>query len=153
MTDARLGGLGREALIAEAGQLRAGGLVREALVAGVGLSATVTSHAAASGTPTALFAGVILSASIKTTNSSSAAGPFSLHIDIGGRVGATSSLRAGVSSTLVLGGRITAQSKAELVPLGLQGLQCMINATSDAEMFAIVATTRTRQNSVTINAS
>jgi hypothetical protein len=56
-------------------------------------------------------------------------------------------------STIVLGGRITAQSKAELLPLAVQGLQCAINATSDAEVFAVIASVRTRQGAVTINAS
>lgn len=34
MTDARLGGLGREALVAEAGNVRLAGLAREVLVSG-----------------------------------------------------------------------------------------------------------------------
>ena len=35
MTDARLGGLGREALVAETGSVRLGGLSREVLISGV----------------------------------------------------------------------------------------------------------------------
>lgn len=36
MTDVRIGGLGREALVSDVGQVRIGGVVREALISGVG---------------------------------------------------------------------------------------------------------------------
>jgi hypothetical protein len=37
MTDVRIGGLGREALVSEVGEVRLGGLAREALHSGLGL--------------------------------------------------------------------------------------------------------------------
>lgn len=60
MTDARLGGLGREALVSSTGELRAGGLVREALVSGIALSGSITARAFGSAAATAAFTGLAL---------------------------------------------------------------------------------------------
>jgi hypothetical protein len=151
MTDARLGGLGREALVADSGQVRLGGLVREALVAGIGLSGTITSKAKGRSSATVVFAGVILSASAKA-QSRSKAGPLSLHINIAGRIKARSSIRAGVQSTLVLNGRATTRSSARLLEVHamLAVMSGRATATSGAGTFAIVASTRTRQYAVSI---
>jgi hypothetical protein len=151
MTDARLGGLGREALVADAGQVRLGGVVREALVAGIGLAATATARSNGRSNASVVFGGVILSASCKS-QSRTRAGPLSLHINIAGRVKARSSIRASLPSTLLFAGRATSRSAAHLLEFGatIVVLGGKAKAQSGAGTFAIIASTRTRQYAVSI---
>jgi hypothetical protein len=69
MTDARLGGLRREALVADAGQVNLSGIVREALVAGIGLTTTIETQSAASITSTATLLTVDLDTGSYTQSS------------------------------------------------------------------------------------
>jgi hypothetical protein len=154
MTDIRIGGVVREGLVADDGQIRVGGLAREALVAGVGLSGTVTARSAGRSNASVLFAGTILSGSIKSASQTRAARP-SLSVSIGGRVKARSSIRASLPTMLQLRGRITTRSAAHLVGLDehIEVLAGRIGATSSGSTFAVVAAVRTQQYGVTINAS
>jgi hypothetical protein len=151
LTDARLGGLGREALVADAGQLRVGGLAREALVAGTGLSATIAARSLASTAAAVLFAGT-LTASIKTTNSS-AVGRIVFYINLRGQIAALSAARAHFPTSLVFAARITAQSQARLGRVAIVVMGVRITAISGSAVLAIVATVRAHEGAVTVNTS
>lgn len=116
MTDARLGGLGREALVSSTGQLRAGGVVREALVSGTGLAGRASGRSKARGVASVLFAGVTLSGSTKAQSSTRVARP-SLSINVAGRIAARSKARVSMPVLpAVLAGRIAARSQARIIP-------------------------------------
>jgi hypothetical protein len=150
MTDARLGGLAREALVADSGQVTLGGIVREALVAGVGLTATVAARSSGRSNASVLFAGVILHAT-GNARSHMRSAPMRFHIDVGGRVRSRSSIRAGWRTSVVLAGRVSAKSGGHLVRVGPVVLGGKAAAQSGGNASAITApTVRTRQYAVSI---
>lgn len=112
MTDARLGGLGREALVAESGELRSGGIVREALIAGIGLSGRVASRASGRAAATVVFAGVILHGT--ATARSRTRGAVSIRVNLAVRAKSISEARANLPSTILLAGRVGTRSRASL---------------------------------------
>jgi hypothetical protein len=64
MTDILTGGIVREALVAEAGQLRVGGIVREVLTAGIGLSGSISAKSSGRASASVLATGVTLAGTI-----------------------------------------------------------------------------------------
>jgi hypothetical protein len=152
MTDARLGGLGREALVDDAGQLRAAGLVREALVAGIGLGTIIGTRSAAACVATVLSSTFALAATIKTTNSSAAA-RVALHLNMGAQIDALSAARGHFPTSLVFAARITAQSEAQLARVAVVVMAVRITAISASRVLAIVASVRAREGAVTVNTS
>jgi hypothetical protein len=136
MTDARLGGIAREALVADSGLLRAGGIVREALVAGIGLSATVTGESSVAAVVFALQTN--LSAQI---GAASAGRPsFNVHINLGGQGRAESSISAG---PLSLHFNLTAQSKASSSARSVLSLHVSLGAQAAARSSARAVATLT----------
>lgn len=113
MTDARLGGLGREALVSDTGQARLGGIAREALVSGTGLIVKSGSRSAARGTLSVVFAGVILAATATARSFTRTTGRLS--INLGARITASSRVRAQLPSNLLLAGRATARSRGSIM--------------------------------------
>jgi hypothetical protein len=107
MTDARLGGLGREALVDDAGQLRAGSVVREALVAGIGLSVTVTAQSKIAPAST-----LHLNLAAQVGASSSSRPAFSVHINLGAAIRASSSGANALSRHFSLATQIAARSSS-----------------------------------------
>lgn len=113
MTDARIGGLGREALVSDTATIRVGAVYREALVSGTGLTGRVGGRSGSRANLSVVFAGVVLSASA-TTRSYTRAAP-SLKIDLRGRAKATSSAKGQRSSTVALAGRARAASRGSMM--------------------------------------
>jgi hypothetical protein len=114
MTDARLGGLGREALVAEAGDLRLGGVVREALVAGTGLRASAGGRSQGRVAASVLFSGIVLSASAKAQSRTRAAA--SISIGFAGRIGAQSKARSQMPQPVTnLAGRLGGRSQGRMI--------------------------------------
>ena len=113
MTDARLGGLGREALVSDVGVARLGGLVREALVSGIGSTAKAGGRSGARGNLTVIFAGVILSASAHARSKTRVA--VNLTVGLAGHIEAGSSARGQRTSMVSLAGRIGARSRGSIM--------------------------------------
>jgi len=115
MTDARLGGLGREALVSSTGELRVGGVAREALVSGIGLAARAGARSNGRGTPSVLFSGITLRGSLKAQSSTRLARP-TLRVDAAGRAVARAKLRLSLpAGPVVLAGKVTAKSSARII--------------------------------------
>lgn len=113
MTDARIGGLGREALVSDVATIRVGAVYREALVSGTGLAGRAGGRSGSRAQLSVVFAGVVLSASA-TARSYTRAAP-ALHIDLRGRAKAGSSAKGQRSSTVVLAGRIGGRSRGSMM--------------------------------------
>ena len=115
------------------------------------LSSTVAARSSGRSNASVIFAGVILHATA-TARSYTRADRLSQHISIAGRAKARSSIRAGVQSTLVLGGRIKARSSARLLELhaSLVVMGGKAAAQSAGGGFVAIASTRTRQYAVSV---
>lgn len=149
MTDARLGGLGREALVSSVGEARLGGLAREALISGTGLVGRASARSSGQAAATVLSAGITLSG---TAWARSTGRGFVLPIvTLGGRI--TAGSQAGVAQLpdfLPLAGRIGARSRGELTPRGVRVLQARSFAASRARG-SLSLRLRGPQNAVTLN--
>src|SRR5262252_96028 len=110
MTDARLGGLGREALVSDTGQGRLVGLAREALVSGIGLAGTTGGRSGSRAALSVIFAGVVRSASAQARSYTKVARP-TLLINLAGRSAAGSSVKVQRTTTVSLSGRVQARSR------------------------------------------
>jgi hypothetical protein len=149
MTDARLGGLGREALVSNVGEARLGGLAREALISGTGLAGRSQARSAGRAAPTVLTSGIALSA---TAGARSSGRAFVLPIvTLGGRVSAGSQARlAQLPDYLPLAGRIGAQARGALTERGVRVLQARSFAASRARG-SLSFRLQGPQNAVTLN--
>lgn len=132
MTDARLGGLGREALVSSVGEARLGGLAREALVNGVGLSGRLAARSYAQGASTVTYASTpVLRGTAGAL--SSTRGSLTLTVALAGRLNAQTRLGLlQLPTALDLGGRIDARSSAVLVERTTRVLQAKVSAASRA---------------------
>jgi hypothetical protein len=151
VTDARLGGLGREALVADAGQLRVGGVVREALVAGTGLAAIIGADSAAASSASVLFGGVLLAAAIKAMVNGAAR--VTLRMSLAGQIGARSSAGVHFPIAVALTVRVTAQAQVQFARVAVVVMSARMTATSGSAVLAIVATVRADEGAVTVNTS
>lgn len=113
MTDARLGGLGREALVSDVGQVRLGGIAREALVSGIGVTARAGGKSGSRASLSVLFAGVILGGAAHARSHTRTS--VSLSVSLAGHTSAGSSAKGERTSTMILAGRIQARSRGSIV--------------------------------------
>jgi hypothetical protein len=113
VTDARIGGLGREALVSDSGSIRLGGVYREALVSGTGLTGRAAGRSGSKALLSVVFAGVILSASAHARSYTRAAPR--LQVALRARARATSSARGQRTSTVTLSGRASGRSRGSMM--------------------------------------
>jgi hypothetical protein len=149
MTDILTGGIVREALVAEAGQLRVGGIVREVLTAGIGLSGSISAKSSGRASASVLATGVTLAGTIVAQ--SKARGATSLSIALAGRIQARASARvAQLPDFVPLAGRISAKSSAQLADLSKRVVQGRASAMSRARG-TLALRYPGPQNAVTLN--
>jgi hypothetical protein len=113
LTDARLGGLGRESLVSDAGEARLGGLAREALVSGTGLAGRAGGRSGSRATLSVLFAGVVLAASGHARSFTRAG--VSLKVNLGAHAAAGSSAKGQRTTTVALAGRAGGRSRGSIM--------------------------------------
>jgi hypothetical protein len=137
-TEGRLGGIRREALVADTGVAKLAGIVREALIAGVGLAGRIRAQSSASGSVNTVFTGITLAGTATARSAARAVGTFRTalagkitaasvgvmfipqHITVGGRVATMARTRLAALGQNLVGGRVTMQTKASgLVNLAL----------------------------------
>jgi hypothetical protein len=143
-TEGRLGGIRREALVADTGRANLAGIVREALIAGVGLAGRIRAQSSASGSVNTVFTGVTLAGTAAAKSAARAAGTFRttlagkitatsvgvafipIHITVAGRAATMARTRLAALGQNLVGGRIAVQAKARgqvnlsIVPISRQ---------------------------------
>jgi hypothetical protein len=130
MTDARLGVLGRESLVASTGQVKLAGLVREALIVGIGLAGQIQARTFAQGNLTTIFTGVVFAGRIAAQAKAKISGQF--HLNVAGRITAKSSAASYFLTRITVAGQIKTMARASLLRVGQTAVAGHMTAQSKA---------------------
>jgi hypothetical protein len=150
MTDARLGGIAREALVTSTGQAKLAGIVREALLAGVGLAGRIGAQSSAQGSVTTTFTGVVFLGRITTTARAKVSA--SLTLNLAGRIKTTSTGQSFFLQGVTVAGRIKTMATARMLRVGQVAVAGKVTSQAKARGLVNLQTSALRlQYGVTIN--